>query len=116
MGFIVWLDNQGRRHMPAFCHQDIIGAAGGCRSHAFDTDSGFYKLMADARVQESMRTAGAEQDDFRLEGNELAEMFGSQAVETLYIPVLNQDGRQHDNAAAVFCMIDFYPVVTIAGN
>ena len=59
------VDDQGQRDLAAFAHQDVVGAAGGLAVHAFDADAARRQAGDQARMDEALALAGAEDDHVR---------------------------------------------------
>ncbi|SCU75720.1 hypothetical protein CNECB9_2480019 [Cupriavidus necator] len=74
-------EQQHRRHLAAFRHQDVVGAAGGLQIHGVHPDMAARQRRGQARVREAQPRAGAEQHHFGAEFHQLLEMRGLQVFE-----------------------------------
>lgn len=110
------VEYQGQRDLAAFCHQDIVGAAGGLIVHAFDPYAARRQWRSQAWVYETLARASAENDDIRCNGVDLFEMFDCQGVEGIHRPRCRGNFGQYDEAVVEREQIDFNPVFIISGN
>lgn len=69
-----FVEDQGKCDLPAFRHQNVIGAAGGLVIHAFDTYTAFSQRRDQPRMDETLFRTGAKNHDIRGRGVDLLKV------------------------------------------
>lgn len=107
---------KGCSDMTAFCHQDIVCPAGSSSIHAFDTDASIRQAACDARVNEAMSQASAQQYHLRLQFCQLHKISFDQIVKFSCCPSFDQLIGHDDQRLRVAYRVHFYPTGIIAGD
>lgn len=117
MGRSDFVLQQDRSHdFAVFCHKDIVGAAGSRGVHEFHTDARIGQVAIKLRMRKTMLVAGANQQYFRLERQEIAEICFGKRFETLCRPVSEYLlWRDHDGLL-VTLIVDRYKVRAVGGK
>src|SRR5690606_17910702 len=80
---------QGEQGLPALTHEDVVGPAGRMVGHGLEADAGLGEGSRQARMQEALLLAGADQDELGAELEQGGDIRGREFLEAADIPALD---------------------------
>lgn len=102
--------------LAAFGSKDVVGSTGRLQVHHFQADTGRSKGPEQGTRRKAQALAGAEQNDFRAQCQQLLHVSFAQGLRRCGRPFMNDRFRQQNQVFAMFLMVDCYVILTVGGE